>query len=131
MYNNNFNQKNNKPKSVKVTLKLNPTGKTPVGNYDINSFYAIMEDISKVFSILSVPVTCGRNLLTGDKEAKGTKTVGRILSWDPVDNIVDVLIFGNDVQITERYELCVVPKVRTAKNSENVTCVNGFELTFA
>lgn len=129
--NKNFKKKdNNFIKPVKTDIQFVVSGTTNKGPYDKNSCYCIMEELnnSNAFSMLQVPVTCSRATIEKNPEARGSKVVGRVLGYDITNSTITVSIFGEFIHLLDAENLTIIPKIRTAYNSDTVSTITGFVL---
>ena len=130
-----FNQKkNNKargPKPVVKVLYLVFTGKDQKGNeYDVDSCKSIMNDLNAAgcFEKLSVNVNIARSRVV-DEDAKGMLNFGRFQKYDSESGEVEVLLMGKNTEYADFIsDMVIVPRVRIARNSTEVTTILGFEI---
>lgn len=128
-----FNNNTDKPRSkpiVKV-LKVMRGGIDRVGNeYNTDSLNAILTSLQEadVFTKLSVSVTIAKSLCIGE-DAKGVLTVARIQSFDAEHGEMSICFFGKNVEYAEKVnDMVIVPRVRTSRDSKDVSTIFGFEI---
>lgn len=128
-----FSNNTDKPRSkpiVKV-LKVMRGGIDRVGNeYNTDSLNAILTSLQEadVFTKLSVSVTIAKNLCMGE-DAKGVLTVARIQSFDAEHGEMSICFFGKNVEYAEKVnDMVIVPRVRTSRDSKDVSTIFGFEI---
>ena len=119
---------NKGPKPVKLNLAFVVTGMDQKGNeYDAASAKAIMSDLQSAgcFDKLSVSVGIAREKLNA---GKGIMTLGRLQSSNVETEEIEVLI-GKNVELADTVkDMVIIPRVRTAYNSTEVTSILGFDL---
>lgn len=125
------NNVNNRPKPVTKTLPIVVTGKDKNGNdYDAESCSRIINELQDAgcFDKLSVNACIAKSLVI-NAEAKGTLAIARILKVDKETGDVDLLFFGKNAESAELVnDMVIVPRIRTARNSTEVTTITNFEI---
>lgn len=130
--NNNKPATNNKPKFVNKTLPLVASGMDNHGHeYDADSAIELITNLhdTGVFTKLSVMANVANALLVNKEDAKGTRSVARVQSFDAAEKTVNLTFFGKNVDTAEKLEnMVVVPRVRTGRDSTKVETILFFEL---
>ena len=129
------NAKNsNRVKPVMKTISVLMTGKVGDREYDVDSCKKILTDLQDagVFSKLSVSVTMAKSICINDPSAKGIMTVARIQSYDEKSNEMSIMFFSKNVQYAELVDdMVIVPRVRTGRDTTEVSTILGFEIVEA
>lgn len=120
---------NKGPKPVKLNLAFVVTGVDQKGNdYDAASAKSIMTDLQNAgcFEKLSVSVGIAREKLNA---GKGVMTLGRLQSYNVETEEIEVLLIGKNVELADTVkDMVIIPRVRTAYNSTEVTSILGFDV---
>lgn len=130
---NNGDQQRKSNKPVMRSLPMLVSGFDSYGNpYNTVSLYDIMDDLQNagVFSKLSVAVTISKKLITGDENAKGVMSVARVSSYDKDSSEISITFFGKNTEFADMTkDMVIVPRVRTGRDTENVSTILAFEIT--
>ena len=125
-------EKTNKPKFVNKTMQIVVSGKDNYGRtYDPASATAVISELAEAgtFTKLSVMANVANSILTDKEDAKGVRNVARIQSFDAENSTMEVTFFGKNVDFADKLtDLVIVPRVRTAHNSDKVDCIMYFEI---
>lgn len=128
------NPKNTKTPKLKPVEKILPmifTGKDQRGQeYDVESCKNILIDLqtAKCFEKLSVSISLARSFI-GDENALGSVNFGRFNDYNIDTEEVTVLILGKNIENADIVtDMVVVPRVRVARDSTEVTSILGFDI---
>lgn len=124
-------RKFNKP--VMRTIPFTPPETDCHGNeYDMNSLYEVMDQLQDagVFSMLSVMATMPKRICLNDENAKGVMSVARISSYNKETNEISVTFYSKNIEFANLIDnMIMVPRVRTGRDTDNVSTILGFEIT--
>lgn len=136
-YNNNRGGRqynNDKPKAPKPIVKVLPiivNGRDRVGKeYNTDSLIKVLADLqaADVFTKLSINLTIAKNLCI-DGDVKGVLSVARIQSFDVEHGEMSICMFGKNVEYADKItDMVIVPRVRTTRDSDEVSTILGFEI---
>ena len=133
--NNAKNYNNNKTASTKPVMKTLPivfTGKDSHGNdYNTDSAVQILNDLQNagVFTKLSVYTTMAKKVCFGRDDARGVMSVARIQSFDAESGEMSIMFFAKNIEYAKLVDdMVIVPRVRTGRDTDQVSTIFGFEI---
>lgn len=118
-------------KPVTKTLPISLNGSDHKGNpYNVASAEALLDDLQKagVFSKLSVYVTMAKSICLGT-EARGVMSVARIQSVDAQAHEMTITFYAKNTEYAKLVDdMMIMPRLRTGRDSDEVTTFFGFEI---
>lgn len=121
--------KNERPRNARLTFKILCTGVNKNGfEYDPENCFAILEDLQKnnVYDNINIPVQIGRSLLDNEPK-KGQSTVAHVLEYDPANQEMSIMVYGNFVERIDKIpDLVIEPRVMVRDGI--VTCILSLDI---
>lgn len=132
MYKNSYNnRRNDRPRNENIEFPLIDTFRSRSDQeLDANQIYGILKDLNEdgVFGTISVYVQIPRSILMNDPEKKGFMNVGFIREVDVDRRVVDVTVYGNQVESVKNImadkTVFLVPKIISDRNGDFSTFTN-------
>ena len=127
----NNNDKPRAPKPIVKVLTIVVNGHDRVGKeYNPDSLIKVLTDLqaADVFTKLSINLTIEKKLCI-DGDVKGVLSIARIQSFDTEHGEMSICLFGKNVEYADKItDMVIVPRVRTSRDSDEVSTILGFEI---
>lgn len=122
--------KNERPRNARLTFTVLCTGVNKNNfEYDPQECYDILADLQKncVFDNINIPVQMARELIDNELGKRGQSTIAHVLSFDPNEGEIDIMVYGGFVsKIDEIPDLVVEPRLMVRDG--HVTCILGLDV---
>lgn len=129
--NRNNNKFMKKPKNVLKSIPLKFTGLDIKGSpYDIESCKKLIRELQDagVFTKLSVSAIVKKSLISNETGASSF-SIARIQSIDVDSQEVSLMVFSKNTEYADKLDgLVLVPRVRTGRDTEEVSTIFGFDV---
>lgn len=119
-------------KPISKSLPLVITGKDSYGNdYDADSASTLISDLQNndVFTKLTVMATVAKKICFNKEDARGVTSIARIMGYNHDTGDIELLFYGKNVEFANNIDgMVIVPRVRTNRDTNEVTTITAFEI---